>query len=591
MSGPIPIPPPVPIHPTGQNGAPQPRMHPQELASSMAAVQLNPTSNPQKAPKIPLQQANFPKYEGWTLRKADSLPHEKKTWSRVEKSQSPFSENDLAKIVKNAKGKIAVRKAYNELPLSSQRQIIDRLIAERDRAETDPSAKWSLVFLDRTESRNQRTRTRETDEIIVILQRNSSFAANRLHDTNANILDLQIPLPPSKGQAKKDGKVPALMDPHFVNGIGQFPIQDEKKHKKPMPGAVGLDQGPPHAQEFHPLPPAPAPPVPPRPVPAQGYGNEQGQDWNRGYPGHGPQNYANTSRPVTNFPVPQPQHPQHPQFNLHGHDAGHNIEPVHDYVQIVTPPPQHGMKPGKAHRPHIEQRQPPVHSFEHLPNPNGGPGFHEQELHNEQGYHKQGKSKRRKRPGPIKIIIDSSGESETSERTPTTPMSGHSTFTSATPSSPHSSHGRRDNKWTDKFVHYVRNSPPGPTLPADHQRGYVHGYRGDRNPFEADEPYRVLPERSIPRGGRGRAHNERKHGGRRNGYQRPEFHQYGPVDDLQFGEPYDDYENGRVELDRMNYMRNDEHLRRQRRDERQFPSPRGRRHDYPPQFGTPGAGF
>ncbi|KAF2238939.1 hypothetical protein EV356DRAFT_528828 [Viridothelium virens] len=186
-----------------------------ELAHQVEDLHLGP--NAPRGPKKrgansaqPLTQIPA-SYEGWVLHKAESLPGEKKSWSRIEKNPMPLSEAQLASKLKSKKWRKPPLDAYRSLPLQSQRDQINRLFASRNEGEIDPHLVWSLAGIDTRIERNCRTRRLETAEIYVILKRNAKFSAVTRTSHNSgddqgvsgDIVDLRDPI-----KKPKNKKVP-----------------------------------------------------------------------------------------------------------------------------------------------------------------------------------------------------------------------------------------------------------------------------------------------------------------------------------------------------------------------------------------------
>ncbi|KAL9096925.1 MAG: hypothetical protein Q9165_000889 [Trypethelium subeluteriae] len=206
-------------------------------------------------------------YEGWVLHKAESLPGERKTWSRIEKNPMPYSEAELAGKLKSKDWRRP--DAYRNLPLQSQRNQINRLIASRNKGEVDPNLLWSLAGIDTRIERNYRTRRLETAEIYVILKRNAKLSAAArnafgLGDNrglSGEIVDLRDPIekPNKKKGPGKRNSAHENLDPPAP------PVHGAPAHEEPVHAIP--DQSDPHRQSegidiISPVPPAP--PVPAR---------------------------------------------------------------------------------------------------------------------------------------------------------------------------------------------------------------------------------------------------------------------------------------------------------------------------------------
>ena len=277
---------PMPFHPQ-HAGGPPPVMHGiPDITSQMHSVNLDPGfPNGPNGPKgAKLDNAKFAQqsvksssyYEGWTVRRAESLPGERKSWARIERSRMPFSEDDLAKQVKRKKSRKTTMDIYRKLKFDNQRAQIDRLLVDCNKPETDPNRKWGLEFIEPVEGKNPKYGNREITRINVILKRHvKPSAADRFMSgpgktqglSGAEIIDLKDPIPkakPPKGQGMNE-PLPPLQQP--FPGHGHMPPQAQNGFPKAAPMPMPMPM-PNHNQQqgfgFGGPPVPPAPPVPPR---------------------------------------------------------------------------------------------------------------------------------------------------------------------------------------------------------------------------------------------------------------------------------------------------------------------------------------
>ena len=111
-------------------------------------------------------------YEGWTFTKDVAVrPDQKETWAKVVKTPMVGSQADLREVVgkQNKKGKSAASQLSSPEMKGFKRQQIDRLIADRTRADPDPRFEYKLAALKLEQGRNRRGR--ETVEMKTILKR------------------------------------------------------------------------------------------------------------------------------------------------------------------------------------------------------------------------------------------------------------------------------------------------------------------------------------------------------------------------------------------------------------------------------------
>lgn len=82
-------------------------------------------------------------YEGYKFFKADPIPGQKATWTRVERTQMHLSQSELYKLVQKRANKISPAQQYQGLS-RTRRAHVNQLIHEQRRCE--PQVEWSCVY-------------------------------------------------------------------------------------------------------------------------------------------------------------------------------------------------------------------------------------------------------------------------------------------------------------------------------------------------------------------------------------------------------------------------------------------------------------
>lgn len=138
-------------------------------------------------------------YEGWTFTKEVAVrPDQKETWAKVVKTPMVASQGDLREVVakQKKKGKSAASQLSSPEMKGYKRQQIDRLIADRNRADPDPRFEYKLAALKLEQGRN--SKGRETVEMKTILKRQlrsgvaqpSASARGPIQAVESEIVDL-----------------------------------------------------------------------------------------------------------------------------------------------------------------------------------------------------------------------------------------------------------------------------------------------------------------------------------------------------------------------------------------------------------------
>lgn len=96
---------------------------------------------------IPSQYSETPandiNYEGYQFFKADPIPGQKATWTRVERTRMHLSQGEFYKMVHKRADKISAAQQYQKLS-ATRRAHVNQLIHERKKF--DPSVEWSCVY-------------------------------------------------------------------------------------------------------------------------------------------------------------------------------------------------------------------------------------------------------------------------------------------------------------------------------------------------------------------------------------------------------------------------------------------------------------
>ncbi|CAI7634667.1 unnamed protein product [Penicillium manginii] len=152
------------------SGIPTPQLSPQLRPNSQSDSGNEPL--PAQSSGAPDSNVNTVGYEGFQFFKADPLPGQKATWSRVERTHMHLSQSEFYKMVHKRANKVSAAQQYQNLS-DTRRAHVNQLIHEQRR--NDPSNEWSCVYAkecDRaSKPRNAHRDDYETVSMDVILMR------------------------------------------------------------------------------------------------------------------------------------------------------------------------------------------------------------------------------------------------------------------------------------------------------------------------------------------------------------------------------------------------------------------------------------
>ncbi|KAJ5160196.1 uncharacterized protein N7482_007200 [Penicillium canariense] len=156
--------------PPGQ-AAPPPGQIPGNAPADNAGQLQDPHGLPNPAPVAELP-ANAIVYVGFQFFKADPLPGQKPTWTRVERTQMHLSQSEFYKMVQKRADKVSAAQQYQNLS-DTRRAHVTRLIHEQKKI--DPQVEWSCVYAkerDRpSKARNAHRSDYETVSMNIILMK------------------------------------------------------------------------------------------------------------------------------------------------------------------------------------------------------------------------------------------------------------------------------------------------------------------------------------------------------------------------------------------------------------------------------------
>lgn len=111
-------------------------------------------------------------YEGYQFFKADPIPGQKATWTRVERTRMHLDQTEFYKMVQKRANKISAAQQYQNLS-ATRRAHVSQLIKEQKKL--DPSVEWSCVYAkerDRaSKARNAHRADYETVSMDIILMK------------------------------------------------------------------------------------------------------------------------------------------------------------------------------------------------------------------------------------------------------------------------------------------------------------------------------------------------------------------------------------------------------------------------------------
>lgn len=133
-------------------------------------------------------------YEGYKFFKADPMPGQKATWTRVERTQMHLNQSDFYKMIQKRANKVSAAQQYQNLS-DTRRAHVNQLIHEQRRS--DPNVEWSCVYAkerDRpSKARNAHRDDYETVSMDVILMKRPMKTKTYPRTPMGDLVDLGIP--------------------------------------------------------------------------------------------------------------------------------------------------------------------------------------------------------------------------------------------------------------------------------------------------------------------------------------------------------------------------------------------------------------
>ncbi|KAJ5218664.1 uncharacterized protein N7498_000763 [Penicillium cinerascens] len=133
-------------------------------------------------------------YEGYKFFKADPMPGQKATWTRVERTQMHLNQSEFYKMVRKRANKVSAAQQYQNLS-NTRRAHVNQLIHEQRR--NDPNVEWSCVYAkerDRpSKARNALRDDYETVSMDIILMKRPMKTKTYPRTPMGDLVDLGIP--------------------------------------------------------------------------------------------------------------------------------------------------------------------------------------------------------------------------------------------------------------------------------------------------------------------------------------------------------------------------------------------------------------
>ncbi|KAJ5243013.1 uncharacterized protein N7469_001340 [Penicillium citrinum] len=197
-----------------------------------ASVMPTPQVSPQLNGNVPTDSANEPPqpqisgpdpnindqvYEGFQFFKADPLPGQKATWTRVERTHMHLSQGEFYKMVHKRASKVSAAQQYQNLS-DVRRAHVNQLIHEQRRS--DSSNEWSCVYAkerDRpVKARNAHRDDYETVSMDIILMKRPMKTKSYPRTPMGDLVDLGM----SFGQ--NNYRPSRIMLPSAVHSVPPF---------------------------------------------------------------------------------------------------------------------------------------------------------------------------------------------------------------------------------------------------------------------------------------------------------------------------------------------------------------------------------
>lgn len=176
----------------GTSGIPTPQVSPQIQAN----VQIEPINDSIQAPAPGAADSNVNGvgYEGFQFFKADPIPGQKATWTRVERTHMHLTQGEFYKMVHKRANKVSAAQQYQNLSVT-RRAHVNQLLHEQRR--NDPSNEWSCVYAkecDRaSKARNAHRDDYETVSMDVILMKRPLKTKLYPRTPMGDLVDLGMP--------------------------------------------------------------------------------------------------------------------------------------------------------------------------------------------------------------------------------------------------------------------------------------------------------------------------------------------------------------------------------------------------------------
>jgi len=150
-------------------------------------------STPNQSPVFE-QAPNTTVYEGYRFYKADPLPGQKATWTRVERTIMHLGQSEFYKMVQKRANKISAAQQYQNLA-DTRRAHVNQLIHEQRRS--DPQVEWSCAYAKErnrsSQGRNAHRDNYETVSMDIILLKRPMKTKPYPRTPMGDLVDLGIP--------------------------------------------------------------------------------------------------------------------------------------------------------------------------------------------------------------------------------------------------------------------------------------------------------------------------------------------------------------------------------------------------------------
>ncbi|KAJ5587509.1 uncharacterized protein N7459_003274 [Penicillium hispanicum] len=221
----------------------QPAQH-AEFPSTVLSQQPNQSLGLEKHPSSVV-------YEGYQFFKADPIPGQKATWTRVERTEMHLTQSEFYKLVQKRANKVSAAQQYQNLS-DTRRAHVNQLIHEQRRL--DPSGEWSCVYAkerDRpAKARNAHRDDYETVSMDIILMKRPMKTKSYPRTPMGELVDLNVPLRHNGIEAHKLHRMQSnVMSPERRSEMAppRYPSMQASAHPLTPGTVVGSDcvvQGP-----------------------------------------------------------------------------------------------------------------------------------------------------------------------------------------------------------------------------------------------------------------------------------------------------------------------------------------------------------